>query len=183
MEGIMAFCGLVFMAMLTKLSTSEDPAWLLPFVTGQSKRRRIAVSILYVLTLQGVVVLSALVAWSALQVLDARTLQLMASGVLLVYAAYLLIRRSLFQQRPKGSVIVASFVGSPQELCSFPSLLAGGIFSFWQLSAGVGLACLLVVGVCLGISKFQFVVKYVNRVPYWAIISVYAMIILAQTFS
>lgn len=188
MQASLAFVGLVATAAAAKLASSgDDVAWFMPFVTGKSRWRKLVNVLLYVGTLEIVVLLSALLAWGGTSLIEdaissfslgwnpEKTLQLIAGLGLAGYTLYLFLHRNDTDGETSGQgVVVVSFLGSLDELSYFPGLILGGTFTAIQLAIGTAVAGLIVAGICLGATKLKLVVKLVEKIPLWIIIGAIA---------
>jgi hypothetical protein len=178
-------------ACMAKLASSaDDVVWLLPFVSVNGRLGRWKSIALYICTLEAVVALSWIIAVFGSQTMRAalpahdaqRVLALTGAALLCAYAAWLFARESKGGGGgPRGSsLVVIAFLGSLDELASFPALQWGGLFSAWQLAAGTALAGIAVAAVCLGAARLKPLVRSVERIPLWGIIGTFALLSLAQ---
>ncbi|HRH94043.1 MAG TPA: hypothetical protein PKV72_05955 [Candidatus Peribacteria bacterium] len=177
-------------ACLAKLASSaDDVVWLLPFVSGARRSSGIRSAVLYVATLEFVVLLSWIIALAGggalrlwLPAAQAEEALQYASAILLAcYALFLWSRGPVNPEHPaRASVVIISFLGSLDELSYFPGLQWSGLFSPLELAAGTALAGAAVVGICLGAGGLKGVSRRLEAIPLWLIVAVFAGFSFAQ---
>jgi len=85
-------------------------------------------------------------------------------------------------ERGVKQLIVIGVLGSLDDMCLQATTLASGAFAFRHLMVGVLLGCSVVVGVCWGASKLQFVMDAAGKVPMWCIVGALAAMTLYGAF-
>ena len=81
------------------------------------------------------------------------------------------------------TVITLTAIGALDELSYFPSLLTGNIFTAWQLLIGSLLASVVIlVVVTVLLSKCTFLLDFLDRIPLYVIVGIFATILTVQAF-
>ena len=80
-----------------------------------------------------------------------------------------------------STVISLTTVGALDELSYFPALLVGGIFRPLEICLGTLIAALFILGtISCCLSKSKWLVDLLDRIPIYAVIAVFAMVLTAQ---
>jgi len=182
-------------------SSSDDVIWFLPFLSRNTARQKLINSVLYLLTLQAVMILSLVLSQALLSGMDLllsitklpwhpeRAIQVLSGLLLILVAVYYFYqeRNDMGETEEQtgpgsGSVVLITFLGSLDELSYFPGLLAAGTFTPVELGVGVVLAGTIVVSVCLGITGLRSVITHIEKVPLWLIMGAIASLMLVGIF-
>merc|ERR1712232_915666 len=68
-------------------------------------------------------------------------------------------------------LVVIGILGSLDDMCIQSSLIMAGTFQMWHMLLGVFIGCCIVVAVCWGASSCGFILRFVEKVPLWAIVA------------
>jgi hypothetical protein len=199
-EALMSHGALCASAVVIKLAGSVDDAvWLMPFFCGSSSAKLQSACVYVglflvetcccsIVTRVLAFILSFLLPQSAVDAgWDVPCVMQVLSGLALGFYGYKLLSEWLAGgddddddngddgDRGVKQLLIIGVLGSLDDMCIQASLLSSGAFAVGHLLVGVFFGCIVVVGICWGASTLSFVLKAMEKVPLWAIVSCLAL--------
>mmetsp|Transcript_26696 Transcript_26696/g.64049 ORF Transcript_26696/g.64049 Transcript_26696/m.64049 type:complete len:272 (+) Transcript_26696:317-1132(+) len=86
----------------------------------------------------------------------------------------------LSSDKKSGSLALIAFIGSLDDLTLFVPMLVGKAFGILELIIGATIATLMIIAICLLVTKCQIVADALERVPLVAIVLVFTAVLLTK---